>query len=63
MPKYTRNTGKEWTRTDGKQLRDLARAHTPTRVIALQLGRTPAAVYTKAAEESISLGTRKTARS
>jgi len=55
MPKYTRNTGKEWTRTDEKQLRDLAKDNTPTRVIGLKLGRTENSVRSKAGSESISL--------
>ena len=29
MPKYTRNTGKEWTDRDVKQLRELAKKNTP----------------------------------
>jgi len=55
MPKYTRNTGKEWTRTDVKQLRELAKDNTPTRVIGLKLGRTENSVRSKAGSESISL--------
>ncbi len=56
MPKYTRNTGKPWTAEQVRELRQLARVDTPTRVIGLKLGRTEAAVYTKASEEGISLG-------
>ncbi|HZR57046.1 MAG TPA: hypothetical protein VFA74_09260 [Terriglobales bacterium] len=55
MPKYTRNTGKPWTDDDVKQLKSLAKGDTPTPVIGLKLGRTPAAVYKKASEEGISL--------
>ncbi len=55
MPKYIRNTGKEWTEGDVKQLRDLARQNTPTRVIGLKLGRTVSSVRTKAANEGVSL--------
>jgi hypothetical protein len=55
MPKSTRNSGKPWTSQDVKQLRALAKANTPTRVIGLKLGRTPGAVQTKASEKSISL--------
>ncbi len=55
MPKYTRNTGKEWTRTDVKQLRELARENTPTRVIGLKLGRTENSVRSKASDEGVSL--------
>jgi hypothetical protein len=55
MPKYTRNTGKQWTRNDVSQLRQLAKQNTPTRVIGLKLGRTENAVRAKASEENISL--------
>lgn len=54
MPKYTRNTGKAWSRSDVSELRDLAKHNTPTRVIGLKLGRTPEAVYTKASEQGVS---------
>jgi hypothetical protein len=55
MPKSTRNSGKTWAPEDVKALRTLARGNTPTRVIGLKLGRTPAAVQSKAAAEGISL--------
>jgi hypothetical protein len=55
MPKYTRNTGKDWSRSDVSSLRQFARENTPTRVIGLKLGRTEDAVRTKASSESISL--------
>ena len=56
MPtKSTRNTGKTWQPGDVRQLRQLAKQNTPTRVIGLKLRRTEAAVRTKAAEEGISL--------
>ena len=55
MPKYTRNTGKEWSEVDIKQLRKLAKENTPTRVIGLKLGRTVSSVRTKAAKGKISL--------
>lgn len=55
MPKYTRNTGKEWTKKDLRQLRDLAKQNTPTRVIGLKLGRTEDSVRSKASNEGISL--------
>lgn len=55
MPKSTRNTGKSWSSDDVKQLRRLAKGNTPTRVIGLKLGRTPAAIQAKAANEGISL--------
>ncbi|MBI2619738.1 MAG: hypothetical protein HYW57_06620 [Ignavibacteriales bacterium] len=55
MTKSTRNTGKEWKPSDVAMLRLLASKNTPTRVIGLKLGRTEAAVRTKASEEDISL--------
>lgn len=54
MAKYNRNSGKEWSHTDIQQLRILA-PKTPTRVIGLKLGRTEAAVRTKASDLGISL--------
>lgn len=55
MSKSTRNTGNPWTNSDVRQLRELARENTPTRVIGLKLGRTPDAVYTQASQQGISL--------
>jgi hypothetical protein len=55
MSKSTRNTGKNWTGSDVRQLRQLANQNTPTRVIGLKLGRTPGAVQNKAGQEGISL--------
>ena len=49
------NTGKRWTTTQLKQLRQLARQNTPTRVIGIKLGRTENAVRTKASEKGVSL--------
>ena len=49
------NTGKRWTVTQVKQLRQLARQNTPTRIIGLSLGRTENAVRTKASEKGVSL--------
>ena len=55
MAKYNRNSGKQWTNQEVKQVRQLASQNTPTRVIGLKLGRTEAAIYSKASEENISL--------
>ena len=55
MPNYTRNSGKEWTNGDRRELRKLASDNTPTRVIGLKLGRTEAAVRTQASAEKVSL--------
>lgn len=50
-----RNNRKAWTPEQVQSLRQLARGNTPTRVIALKLGRTPAAVQSKAGAKRISL--------
>jgi hypothetical protein len=55
MAKYNRNSGKPWKPAEVSQLAKLADQNTPTRVISLKLGRTPAAVSTKASAEGISL--------
>ncbi|WP_343639707.1 hypothetical protein [Roseateles sp.] len=55
MATAPKNHGKAWTDADLQKLRDLAQANTPTRVIGLKTGRTPAAVQQKASSESISL--------
>lgn len=55
MAKYNRNSGKPWTGSEVSRLRALARENTPTRVISLKMGRTPAAVQSKASEKGISL--------
>ena len=55
MTKSTRNTGKDWTARDVRDLRAYARENTPTRVIGLKLGRTEEAVRSKASQKNISL--------
>ena len=55
MAKRPPNHGEPWTSKDVQHLKQLARENTPTRVAALKLGRTPAAVQGKASEENISL--------
>ena len=55
MAKTPANHGKDWTAGDVRKLEQLARQNTPTRVAALKLGRTPAAVAQKASFERISL--------
>lgn len=55
MAKYLRNTGRSWSESDGAALRRLAGQNTPTRVIGLKLGRSEAAVRTKASELNVSL--------
>ena len=55
MSKSDRNKGKPWSPSEVKQLKDLAKGNTPTRVIGLKMGRPPAAVQSKASRENISL--------
>jgi hypothetical protein len=55
MSKSNRNAGKHWSPGEVKQLRQLARENTPTRVIGLKLGRPEGAVYSKASEQRIPL--------
>ncbi len=50
-----KNNGKAWLPADIQQLSKLAQGNTPTRVIALKMGRTPAAIQSKASNETISL--------
>ena len=53
--KYVKNSGKPWTPTNEKQLAQLAKGNTPTRVIGLKLGRTVNSVYKKANELNVNL--------
>jgi hypothetical protein len=55
LPKSERNTRQPWTAEEVKQLRQLAKGNTPTRVIGLKLGRTESAIYAKARASKISL--------
>lgn len=55
MSKSNRNSGKPWSPSEVRNLKDLARGNTPTRVIGFKLGRTEDAVRSKAADEGISL--------
>lgn len=55
MAKQPPNHGKAWTKQEVKQLEKLADGNTPTRIIALKLGRTPASIYGEASKEDISL--------
>jgi hypothetical protein len=51
----TPRAGRRWTGPEVTELRRLASGNTPTRVIGLKLGRTPAAVRSKATDKRISL--------
>lgn len=50
-----KNDGKPWSPAQVQQLQTLAAENTPTRVIGLKIGRTAAAVQSKASSEGISL--------
>jgi hypothetical protein len=54
-PKYKRNEGKSWTADAVKQLRQLAKANTPTGVISLKMGRSVPSIRSKSQREGISL--------
>jgi hypothetical protein len=54
-PKYKRRSRQPWTEKEVKQLRSLAKANTPTRVISLKMQRPPASIASKAQREGISL--------
>lgn len=49
------NSGKTWTPAANQQLRTLAKGNTPTRIIALKMGRTPGAVANHASQVGVSL--------
>lgn len=55
MAKPPKNHREPWTSVDDQTLRKLARENTPTRVMGIKLGRTPAAVQAHAGEKKISL--------
>lgn len=55
MAKAPSNNGKAWSAQQIAQLKILAKSNTPTRVIAIKMDRTPAAIQSKASVEKISL--------
>ncbi len=55
MAKKPSNHGSSWSPNDTKALKELAKQNTPTRVIALKLGRTESSIRGKAAVEHVSL--------
>ncbi|MEI6228970.1 MAG: hypothetical protein WCP11_03035 [Candidatus Saccharibacteria bacterium] len=55
MAKTPANSGKAWTSASNAQLKSLARGNTPTRIIALDMKRTPAAVQSQANKIGVSL--------
>jgi hypothetical protein len=55
MAKTPANHGKSWSTNDDRQLQQLAKGNTPTRLIGLKMGRTPGAVQGHASELGVSL--------
>ena len=55
MAKKPENAGKAWSAAEVAELKKLAKENTPTRVIGLKLGRSEDSIYSKAAEENVSL--------
>jgi hypothetical protein len=55
MAKAPKNHGKPWTPPQVKELKQLAKENTPTRVIGLKMGRTEDSIQSKASSENISL--------
>jgi len=55
MALSNRNAGKHWTPPEVRQLRQMAKENTPTRVMSFKLGHPEAGVRAKAAEKRISL--------
>jgi hypothetical protein len=55
MSKQPSNSGKPWSSAAQAELQELAAKNTPTRVIALKTGRSPAAVSSQASKQSVSL--------
>ena len=54
-PNYLRNAGKQWTSEEVKQLKQLAKDNTPTRVIGFKLGRPVGGVQSKTSELGVGL--------
>jgi hypothetical protein len=55
MPKTPARNHQSWTPAQNRELRQLARQNTQTRVIGLKLERSPAAVYDQASKMGVSL--------
>src|SRR4051794_7685077 len=55
MAMQPKNAGKQWTPPEVKQLKELAKGNTPTRVIGLKLDRSESSVRSKARSERVSL--------
>ncbi len=55
MTTKPKNDGRRWTTDDRTRLKDLADGNTPTRLIALKLGRSEGAIRSMASELDLSL--------
>ena len=55
MAKTPKNSGNAWSKNDVATLKKRAKGNTPTGLIAHELGRSEAAVYSKASDEGVSL--------
>ena len=55
MAKPPKNHNQTWSKQDVKQLKQLVKENTPTRVIGIKLERSEASIYGKAQREGISL--------
>ncbi len=55
MAKTPKNHGKPWTSADRKQLKELAKGNTPTRVIGLKMGRTEDSIRGQASKQDTTL--------
>lgn len=55
MAKTPTNHGKPWTPDANAQLAKLAAGNTPTRVIALKMGRSESSIYGAASDAGVSL--------
>lgn len=55
MKTWPNNKEKHWSQEQVKQLKELAKENTPTRIIGLKLGRTPEAIYSKTGSIGVSL--------
>jgi len=55
MPRGQSRSGQPWSGAEVKQLKELAKGNTPTRVIALKMQRTEGGIRSKAQTENVSL--------
>jgi len=55
MAKQPPNSGKPWKAADQRQLAELAKGNTPTRVIGIKMGRSADAVSSQASKQGVSL--------